>query len=162
VKTVYDITLFNNSLSSRIDINRLSFKATRSYLSVRPNDDESFDAVIQFLRETSFEYHSFLPSYLRPFWVVIRNLHHTTPTSDISDALVTLGHTVTRVLNILKHNVVLPLFYVDLKPTANNYDIYNVSSLFNTLVKIKKPYKVNRGPTQCHNRLRPYSTVLRW
>ncbi|KAF0759441.1 Uncharacterized protein FWK35_00013313 [Aphis craccivora] len=151
VKNVSDITLFKNSLSSMIDINRLSFKATRLYLSVRPKDADSFDAVINFLRETSFGYHSFLPSHLRPFRVVIKNLHHTTPTPDISEALATLGHTVTRVSNISKRNIALPLFYVDLKPAENNNDIFNVSSLFHTLVKIEKPYKVNRIPPQCHN-----------
>ncbi|CAI6359053.1 unnamed protein product [Macrosiphum euphorbiae] len=71
VKNVSDITLFKNSLSSRIDINRLSFKATRSYLSVRPKDADSFNAVINFLRETIFGNHSFLPSHQRPFRVVI-------------------------------------------------------------------------------------------
>ncbi|KAF0773847.1 Uncharacterized protein FWK35_00003113 [Aphis craccivora] len=86
----------------------------------RPKDADSFDAVINFLRETSFGYHSFLPLNLRPFRVLW-------PSSDIL---------VTKVLNILKHNVVLPLFYVDLKPAENNNDIFNVSSLFHTLVKI--------------------------
>jgi hypothetical protein len=38
VKNVNDITLFKNSLSSIIDIKKISFKATQSYLSLHPKD----------------------------------------------------------------------------------------------------------------------------
>jgi hypothetical protein len=83
-------------LSSTIDINQLSFKATQSYLSVGPKDQKGFNVVIAFLREMSFAYHSFLPLHLRSFRVVIRNRHYTATTSDIYEDLVTLGHTITR------------------------------------------------------------------
>jgi len=63
--------------------------------NAQEKDADSLDAVINFLRETSFGYHSFFPSHQRSFRVIIKNLHHLKPTYDISEALVTLGHTVT-------------------------------------------------------------------
>lgn len=48
-KNVNDITLLKSFLSSKIDtINQLSFEITRSYLNVRPEDQESFNVVIIF------------------------------------------------------------------------------------------------------------------
>ncbi|KAF0717450.1 SCAN domain-containing protein 3-like, partial [Aphis craccivora] len=61
--------------------------------NAQEKDADSLDAVINFLRETSFGYHSFFPSHQRSFRVIIKNLHHLKPTYDISEALVTLGHT---------------------------------------------------------------------
>lgn len=69
-------------------------------------------------------YHSFLPSHLRPFRVVIRKIHYSTVNSDISEVLATLSHTVTSIWNILKLKVALPLFYVCLKPAENNNDVF--------------------------------------
>lgn len=56
-----------------------------------------------------------------------------------------LGYTITRVSNILKQNFILPLCYVDLR-LAENINIINILSLFDSLVTIENPYKVNRGP----------------
>jgi hypothetical protein len=81
------------------------------------------------------------------FRVVIRNLHYTTPISNIFESLAALSHTVTRVTNVLKLNVALLFFCLDSTIAEDNYDIFNISSLLNTLVIIENPYKVNRDPS---------------
>lgn len=40
---------------------------------------------------------------------------------------------------------------MDLTPNNNNNTILNLSSLLHTIIKVEKPYKIKRGPPQCHN-----------
>jgi hypothetical protein len=51
----------------------------------------------------------------------------------------------------VKNKLGLPLFFVDLNRHDNNNDIFNITSLLNTIVKIKKPHHFRRGPSQCYN-----------
>lgn len=44
----------------------------------------------------------------------------------------------------------LPLFFVDLTPNDNNHEIFKLSSLLNTTIKVEIPYKSKKGPPQCH------------
>lgn len=44
----------------------------------------------------------------------------------------------------------LPIFFIDLEPTAINNDIFHLNSLLNTKVKIEEPYK-RRNIIYCIN-----------
>jgi hypothetical protein len=94
--------------------------------------------------------HTFVPPLLRPYRVVIRNLHHSTLITDISEALGDLGFCVRRIENVLKNGLLLPLFFVDLTPNDNNHEIFKLSSILNTIIKVEKPNKTKNGPPQCH------------
>jgi hypothetical protein len=110
----------------------------------------NFNAIIEHLASSDACYHTFNPPPLRPYRVVIRNLHHTTLITDISEALGDLGFCVRRVENILKNGLPLPLFFVDLTPNDNNHEIFKLSSLLNTIIKVEKLNKTKNGPPQCH------------
>jgi hypothetical protein len=56
--------------------------------------------------------------------VFIRNLHHTTLITDISEVLDDLGFCVRRVENVPKNGLPLTLFFVDLTQNDNNYEIF--------------------------------------
>jgi hypothetical protein len=84
--------------------------------------------------------------------VIIRNLHHSTLCTEISDALSEEGHSVKQVINVKNKNKRgLPLFFVNLNRHDKNNDIFNITSLLNTVVKIEKPYHFRCGPPQCYN-----------
>jgi hypothetical protein len=54
---------------------------------------------------------------------------------------------VKQVINVKNKNKRgLPLFFVDLNRHDNNNDIFNITSLLNTIVKIEKPHHFHRGP----------------
>jgi hypothetical protein len=86
---------------------------------------------------------------MRHFKVVIRNLHHTTILSDISDALAEHGHSVIRVVNIRKNQRPLPFFHVELALKNNNHNIFNISTLLHSIVVIEKPHSTINDPPQC-------------
>jgi hypothetical protein len=74
--------------------------------------------------------------------------------ADILSALSECGHIVWQmwqVRNIKKNNRTLPIYFVDIEPNVNNKHIYNISSLLNTKVMIKKPNKTTYSPPQCFN-----------
>uniref|UniRef100_A0A2S2NKY3 Nucleic-acid-binding protein n=1 Tax=Schizaphis graminum TaxID=13262 RepID=A0A2S2NKY3_SCHGA len=131
-------------------INSFSCKATPSYLIVRPNGPDNAKLILEHLLNSDTDFHTFCPPSSKPFRIVIRNLHHSTLISDISDALTELGHSVRHVSNIKKNKVSLPLFFVDLNPNKNNLDIFNTTTLLHTSVVIEKPHKSKIGPPQCH------------
>jgi hypothetical protein len=35
----------------------------------------------------------------------------------------------------------LPMFFVDLEPDANNNDVFDITSIFHTKIKIEEPHK---------------------
>jgi len=54
-----------------------------------------------------------------------------------------IGFTVRQVANV-RHKITkknLPLFFVDLEPAKINKDIFRVTSILLTKVRIKEPYK---------------------
>jgi hypothetical protein len=64
-------------------------------------------------------FHTFPFKEDRAFKVVIRNLHHSTPISEIKNELTALGHMTHNIINVLQCIIKqpLPLFFVGLEPT---------------------------------------------
>jgi len=58
-------------------------------------------------------------------------MHYFTDEEDIKTAIEHHGHTVINVHNIKQQrtNIPLSLFFVDLKPNANNKDSYHIETL---------------------------------
>jgi len=80
--------------------------------------------------ETNVSFNTFRPPAQRPIRIVIRNLHHSTLSVDISTALLEGGHIIVRqVRKIKKNNRPLPIFFVDLELNENNNQIYTITSL---------------------------------
>jgi hypothetical protein len=101
---------------------------------------ESYRSLVHFQKP---EFYTFQLKKDKPLRVVIRNLHPTTPTELIKSEFEMRLFEVRQVLSVLhkvnKHP--LPLFFVDLDPTDQSYDIYNLTSLLHTLIKVEEPYK---------------------
>jgi len=75
--------------------------------------------------------------------VVIRNLHRSTRTTEITTALEKIRHTVRNVINV-KHyqtKIALPMFFVDIDPNESDSNMFSITSILYTKVKIAKPYK---------------------
>ncbi|XP_025420378.1 uncharacterized protein LOC112690562 isoform X2 [Sipha flava] len=62
------------------------------------------------------------------------------------------GHSVKSIYNAKnRNNCILPVFFEDIHQQDNNNDIHEITSLFNTIVRIEKPLKKRRGPLHCLN-----------
>jgi translation initiation factor 2 alpha subunit (eIF-2alpha) len=68
-------------------------------------------------------------------------MHYSTDISEIKSAIEEFDHMVVNVFNVKQNrtNIPLSLFFVDLKPSENNKDIYQIESLNYTKVKFEPP-----------------------
>lgn len=70
---------------------------------------------------------------------------------EVGIAIENLGFSVRQVTNVLQKVTKnkLPMFF-DLEPAVMNKDIFNLTSLFYTKIKVEKPLK-RKDIMQCHN-----------
>ncbi|CAG4936623.1 unnamed protein product [Parnassius apollo] len=79
----------------------------------------------------------------RAYRVVLRGLHASENTTEISKELYEIGHEVRQIVNIRHRDTKepLPVFYVDLEPKPNNKAIFDVKYLNNMKITFEAPYK---------------------
>jgi hypothetical protein len=77
-------------------------------------------------------------------------MRYSTDTIEIETEIEKFGHMVLNIFNIKQNqtNTPLPLFFVDLKPSKNNKDIYHIETLNYTKVKFEPP-RTKINTTQC-------------
>ncbi|KAK5640632.1 hypothetical protein RI129_011443 [Pyrocoelia pectoralis] len=107
------------------------------------------------LKEKDTEYHTYKVKQERGFRVFLRNLHPSTNTNEIKKELQSLGHSVTNIWNVKQAGTKteLPLFVVELQPSANNKDIYKIEKLTHSIVKFEPPRPKKTIPqcSRCQN-----------
>jgi|UniRef100_A0A2S2QQT0 hypothetical protein len=150
IKNITNFSIFKNKLIQLTGINRFTYKASPSYLIVRPHGPDNSTIILKHLKSSATDFHTFHLHNSRSFRVVISNLHHSTLTSDISNALTELGYSVKHIVNTKKNKLSLPLLSVELNTKNNNSDIFTMTMLLHTSVVVEKPYKSFTGPPQCH------------
>ncbi|KAL4119870.1 hypothetical protein QTP88_012632 [Uroleucon formosanum] len=92
IRNIINFSAFKNVLIKTVGLDGFTCKSTPSYLIVRPNGRDNFNALANYLMDTNASFHTFRPPVDRPFRIVIRNLHHSTLSADISTALLEEGH----------------------------------------------------------------------
>jgi hypothetical protein len=83
-------------------------------IKINVNMAEMYREVLRFMKDSNIIYHTYQLKEDKPYRVVIRNLHHTTPTEYIKEDLQKAGFKVRNITNIT-HRVTklpLPMFYV--------------------------------------------------
>jgi len=125
-------------------------------VKIQPKSSDKYTTIIKALAEKRTEFHTYQPKTDRSFRTVLRGLHYSTDTQDIKSEIESLGHTVVNIYNIKQSrtNIPLPLFFVDLKPSANNKDIYLIETLHYTKVKFEPPRPV-MGKLRPAGQMRP-------
>lgn len=133
-----------NNLSKVISSNEFYYKCLRDgQVRLMIKSVESFRKIVHHLETAKINFHTFQIKQERAYRVVIKGLHHSTPVSDIKAILLSLGHQVRSVRNIISRvsKQPLPMFFVDLDPNANNKEIYNIRSFDNAIIQIEAPKK---------------------
>ena len=127
IREVLDFVSFRQQLISLIGSENFLFKSSTNALKVQTTNLDSYRKTIHFLREEKAQYHTFQPQEDKAFRIVIRNLHPSTPTTEVGIAIEDLGFSVRQVANFFQ-NVTknkLPMFFVDLESATINKDIFN-------------------------------------
>jgi hypothetical protein len=117
---------------------------------VQPTESSVYTTIIKALIDKNTEFHTYKPRQDRSFRVVLKNIHPSTDLQDIKQDLQDKGHEVTNIWNV-KQRVTkkpLPVHFIDIKPSGNNKDIYNITTLLNTIVQFEAPHAKREIP-QC-------------
>jgi hypothetical protein len=110
-------------------------------IKIMPNTPETYIKLIQHVRDEKIIHHTYQLKQERAYRIVIRDLHHSIPMSDIIEELNKKGHRVRNLINV-KHRVSkepLLLFFVDLEPQSNNKEIFNLAFLQNCKICVEPP-----------------------
>ena len=152
VKGVEDFPELCLALIDLIGVDNFICKSTSDCLKIQTSNPVAYRTLVHFLRDEKAEFHTYQLKEDKPLRVVIRNLHPTTPLNLIKEELTVRLFEVRQVTNVL-HKVTknrLPLFFVDLEPTTIANEIFKLTSLLHTKIKIEEPYK-SKTISQCFN-----------
>jgi len=143
MKGVLDFPGFSSVLIELIGVDNFYCKSSTDRLKIQTANPESYRLLIRYLKDQKAEYHTFQLKEDKPLRVVIRSLHPSTPTELIKAELETRLYEIRQVTNVMYkiNKRPLPLFFIDLEPTDHSNEIYHLSSLLHTKVKIDEPYK---------------------
>ncbi|KAL4105226.1 hypothetical protein QTP88_020488 [Uroleucon formosanum] len=140
------------ALIELIGVDNFFCKTSANRLKIQTSNPESYRALIQFLKEQEAEIHTYQIKQDKPLRVVIRNLHPTTNVDTIKEELEVRLFEIRRVTNVLHKvtKILLPLFFVNLEPSIKSAEIFHLSSLLHTKIKVEEPYK-SKTISQCTN-----------
>lgn len=152
VRNVGNFNEIRNQLINLAGPDNFYFKSSANNLKINTKNSDSYRAVITYLKTGKYEYHTYQARDNKAFRIVIRNLHPTTSTTEIGVNIENLGYNVRQVSNVLDKSTKrpLPIFFVDLEPAPINNEIFKLSSLLHTKIKIEEPYR-RREIIQCTN-----------
>lgn len=143
IKGVQDFPALCTNLIEILGVENFICKSSTDRLKIQTSTPDTYRTLIHFLKEQKAEYHTYQLQQDKPTRVVIRNLHPTTQISLIKSELELREFEVRNVTNVLHkvHKHPLPLFFVDLEPTPQSNDIYKLTSMLHTKIKVEEPYK---------------------
>jgi len=127
MKGILDFPNFCSALIELIGVDHFfSCRSAGDRLKIQTSNPESYRVLIRYLKESKAEYHTFQLREDKPTRVFIQHIHPSTPTDLIKTELESRLFEVRQVTNILHEatKCPLPLFFVDLEPTAHSNDIY--------------------------------------
>ena len=119
-------------------------------LKIQPKTIEMYQVITKALVDQNTEFHTFRPKQDKTYNIVLKGIHSSTPIEEIKEEIENMGHEVSNISNI-KNRISkqpLPMFYINLKPKANNKDIYKCTAILHTKISFEPPRK-KREIAQC-------------
>ncbi len=141
LQNVTNFKLMAEQITKIIGDTFLAKALANSSVKITVNTPDSYRKLVTELRTRSIAFFTYQLKTDKAFRVVIRNLHPSIDPTDIKAAVEELGHTVRNVFNIIKSKTSepLPLFFVDLEPSENNKNIYEITTLLNSRIQVEAP-----------------------
>ena len=119
-------------------------------VKVQPTESSVYTTIVKSLIDKNTEFHTYKPRQDRSFRVVLKNIHPSSDLNDITQDLTDKGHEVTNIWNVKQRATkkLLPIHFIGIKPASNNKEIYNITTLLNTIVQFEAPHAKREIP-QC-------------
>jgi len=125
-----------------VGANNFVVKPTANNVKIQTADSDSYRKTIKFLNKSKAEFHTYQAHDEKSFRIVIGNIYPLTSTTEIGIAINKI-EPFRSVSNVLSKNtkIKLPIFFIDLEPAEIIKNTFHITSLLNTKVIIKEPYK---------------------
>jgi len=152
ISGVGNITPLINLLNAIAKDNYYIKVQSQEQVRVQAKTIETYDKIIESLKEKNTEYHTYQKKQEKSFKVVLRHIHHSTEIESIKEEIESHGHKVRNIFNMRQKITKKPLslFAVELEPANNNKSIYTIEYLLNMKIKFEVPH-YNREIPQCTN-----------
>lgn len=147
---VNNIVNMVDNIASVISRNDFSYKSMRNNeVKVMISSIESYRKLAKYFESRKIGYHTYQVRQERSYRVIFKGIHHSTPPEDIK--LLAQGYGVRNVCNVRSRVTKEPLsmFYIDLEPSPNNKEIYEIRHINKAIITVEPPKKVN-DIVQCH------------
>ena len=143
LKNITKISEFCRALSLKLQQNKYSIKSRSNDIVLKTETSDGYRKAVTYLREISADFHTYQMKEDKPFRVVLRYLHPSTPVEEIKQELVQLNFIPRTITNVKDRSTKVPLalFFVDLEPNTKNKDIFNLRNLGPFQIKVEEPYK---------------------
>lgn len=169
---INNISKLKEVIEQVLEKSQYSFKiVTKNQLRVTTDTVANYKKLMAVVRERKLIGHTFTPKSERPYRIVIKNLHPSTPIEAIKEAIKETGNEVaSEIINARHGQTKTPLstWFVNLVPGVNNDKVKNIKYIYHTCVSIEDPKRKKTIP-QCkrcqqygHTKnycLRPYRCV---
>lgn len=87
VRGILNYLALRDKLIEILGANKFIVKSTARDLKIQTTDSDSYRSLIKFLKSQNAEFHTFQAHEDKPFQIVVRNIHPSTPTSEIGIAI---------------------------------------------------------------------------
>lgn len=148
-----DVNKLTELVETVADKNSFTYRTVnKNQLRINTLDPETYKRIIVKFRENGLIGHTFNTKGERLCRIVIRNLHNTTPISEIKEEIEKTGNTVVGdIINSRYGPDKKPTstFFVNLLPSQNNKVAKEIKFIYHQSVTIEDPKKKNSIP-QCH------------
>lgn len=149
---VEDVSKLTNLLQTVTEREKFSYKiVNRNQMRVSCTEIEVYRKLISLVREKGLIGHTFTPKDQRNYRIVIRNLHHSTPLDEITEAIEGTGNLVTGEIINVKHGPEkkpTSTFFVNLVPGTNNKAVKELKYIYHQSVTVEDP-KRKKSIVQC-------------
>ncbi|GIY88012.1 nucleic-acid-binding protein from transposon X-element [Caerostris darwini] len=146
-----DIHAFMKQLNDALKL-KITCKLTAQYLKLEPDTESLHATITRYLDATNVHYYIITPKGLRPVKAVLRGLPISYDLEVIKTELTDLNFQVINIYQLKKRDQArtpMPLFQIQLAPTENVEDIWQLDSLLFTKITVEK-YNNKGGISQCH------------
>ncbi|GIY64970.1 nucleic-acid-binding protein from transposon X-element [Caerostris darwini] len=146
-----DIHAFMKQLNDALKL-KITCKLTAQYLKLEPDTESLHATITKHLDATNVPYYIITPKGLRPVKAVLRGLPISTDLEAIKNELTELNFQVINIYQLKKRDQArtpMPLFQIQLAPTENVEEIWQLDSLLFTKINVEK-YNNKGGISQCH------------
>lgn len=151
VPNISNIKSMVTSIESVISKEEYTYKCSnQNSVKLSPATVEAYRKLVRRLTELKVSFHTFQVKQDKSYRVVLKNMHYSTDISDITEAVENFGFKVRNITNArhFKTKSPLSMFFVDLEPSPNNKEIYNVQFLLNAKIVFEPPHKT-KEVVQC-------------